>query len=117
MAWLSVGLGLGVVTVVAVDLWLTVLHPTVRGPVSSWVERAVWLVARTAAKMAGRRTWLTFAGPTALLANVMAWLAGLWLGFALVYLPYGESRSMPIPTAKLRRRGAMPSFPAEPWAR
>jgi hypothetical protein len=55
MAWLGVGAGAVLVAAVAVDLWLTVLHPSVRGPISYRVERVAWGVVRAGSHVSGRR--------------------------------------------------------------
>jgi len=43
---LSVILGVAVVVLVAADLGLTVLHPSLRGPLSNHVEHLAWAGVR-----------------------------------------------------------------------
>lgn len=72
---------------VMLDMGLTVLHPTIRGPASHRLTRLVWRLARAAALASGRRVVLQFAGPLVIVSLLAAWIAGLWLGFGLVLVP------------------------------
>jgi hypothetical protein len=74
--------GTVMVLLVALDIGLTVLHPTVRGPLSLWLTRIVWRVLRHAAP--------SLVGPVALGLTFAVWVGGLWVGFALIYLPFEE---------------------------
>lgn len=67
---------------------LTLLHPTGRGPLSYVANQATWRVVRafTMRVLRGRR--LSFAGPLSVITNVVSWPLVLWVGFALIYLPY-----------------------------
>lgn len=76
------------VLVVVVDVWLTVLHPTLRGPLSYRVERLAWRGVRALLRRSHRLSVMGFAGPAAMLAGVAVWTGGLWLAYALVYLPF-----------------------------
>lgn len=76
---------------VAVDVTLTLLHPTARGPLSYLVNRLTWRAVRALSlRLAGGR-WLSYAGPLAIGSNVMAWVVVLWVGYALAYLPFIDS--------------------------
>jgi hypothetical protein len=77
-----------VVALVAVDIMITLLHPTARGPLSYAVNRATWSAVRTVSIRLFRGAGLSYAGPLAVVTNVLAWVIGLWLGFALIYLPF-----------------------------
>jgi hypothetical protein len=90
---LSVAAGAVLVALVAWDIFLTILHPSARGPLSYRTNRATWRAVRAAAGITSVRRLLAYAGPVALAVNVTAWIAGLWLGFALVYLPYVDQLS------------------------
>lgn len=79
--------GAVLIATVLVDMGLTVLHPTIRGPVSHRLTRLVWRVARAAARATGRRVALEFAGPLVTVSLLAAWIVGLWLGFGLVLIP------------------------------
>jgi hypothetical protein len=79
--------GVALIGVVLVDMGLTVLHPTIRGPVSHRLTRVVWRLSRAVALASGRRMVLEFAGPLVVVSLLVAWIAGLWLGFGLVLLP------------------------------
>ena len=91
MAVISVALGAGLVLLVAWDIVLTVLHPAARGPVSYVTNRLSWRLVRDLLTRLRWRARLQAAGPLAMLLNVIAWVGGLWLGFALIYLPFVAS--------------------------
>ena len=74
--------GAGVVAAVGWDIALTLLHPAARGPLGDRVNRFAWGLVRATSRT--RRT-LSYAGPLAIAANMLLWVVGLWLGFALVY--------------------------------
>jgi Ion channel len=85
--------GIAFVALVAWDIMLTLFHPGARGPLSYSANRATWRVARgVSLRLLGGRG-LNYAGPFAVVTNLLAWVLGLWLGFALIYLPYVESFS------------------------
>lgn len=85
---LSVTCGSLLVLLVALDVGLTVLHPSARGPLSYVVNRGVWRLVHAAARRLLGGRFLSYAGPLAMAANVAAWITTLWLGFALIYLPF-----------------------------
>jgi hypothetical protein len=85
---LSVTAGVAIVFGIALDMALTVLHPTIRGAFSHRLTRGLWRMIRALSVATGSRRVLTFAGPLATVALFVAWLGGLWLGFALIYLPF-----------------------------
>lgn len=70
------------------DTAVTVLHPARRGPLSYAISRSTWLVVRTLSRRLDAMRLLTFAGPAAMAGGFFGWVGGLWLGFALVYLPF-----------------------------
>lgn len=93
MTALAVIAGTALVASVAWDILLTLLHPAARGPISYGANRATWSTARVVSgRLLGGRG-LNYAGPLAVAINVLAWLLGLWLGFALIYLPFVDSFS------------------------
>lgn len=79
--------GVALIAAVLMDMGLTVLHPTIRGPVSHRVTRLVWRLARAVARASGRRVVLEFAGPLVIVSLLATWIVGLWLGFGLVLVP------------------------------
>jgi len=79
---LLVAAGALVVATVGWDIALTLLHPAARGPLSYRANRWAWRLVRGLSR--SRRT-LSYAGPLAIAANMLLWVVGLWLGFALVY--------------------------------
>jgi hypothetical protein len=89
----SVATGTLVVGLVALDIGLTVLHPAARGPLSYWANRVTWRATRTVTlRLLGGRL-LSFAGPLAMAVNVATWLTSLWIGYALIYLPFVDELS------------------------
>lgn len=83
--------GAALVLIVAWDIMLTLLHPTARGPLSYAANRATWSAARAVSiRLLGGRG-LSYAGPLAVVMNVYAWVLTLWLGYALIYLPFVDS--------------------------
>jgi hypothetical protein len=88
MKVVSVIAGVAIVLGIALDMALTVLHPTIRGAFSHRLTRGLWRAIRAVSVATRSRRVLTFAGPLATVALFVAWLGGLWLGFALIYLPF-----------------------------
>jgi len=88
---LFVAVGALLVALVALDVWLTVLHPTWRGPLSYAVMRLVWLLLRGVTRRSGWDGPLLVAAPVAMACQFAAWLVVVWLGFALIYLPSIET--------------------------
>lgn len=82
--WSTLGALLLAATVA--DLVLTVFQPSMRGPISKRVNRAVWSALRAVCRD-GRARTLSFGGPVAVLADVALWVGGVLIGFALLYLP------------------------------
>ncbi len=89
----SVTAGVAIVFGIALDMALTVLHPTIRGAFSHRLTRGLWRLIRALSVVTGSRRVLTFAGPLATVALFVSWLGGLWLGFALIYLPFVDQFS------------------------
>lgn len=83
---------------------LTLLHPTGRGPISYAANRATWSIARGVAIRVLDGRGLSYAGPLAVVTNVFGWVLGMWLGYALVYLPFVEGFSYD-PTTPFEGRG------------
>ena len=86
-------LGAALVAFVAWDITLTLLHPTAHGPVSYASNRLTWNVARALSLRVLRGRWLSYAGPLAVAGNLLTWVFLLWIGYAVVYLPFMESFS------------------------
>jgi hypothetical protein len=79
---LLIVLGAMVVAVVGWDIALTLLHPAARGPLGDRANRWAWWLVRALSRS---RRVLSYAGPLAIAANMLTWVTGLWVGFALVY--------------------------------
>lgn len=81
-------LGGGLVVLVAIDIVTTVLHPTLQGPLTQRALRLGWRLAAGVSRRLRRPALLSAGGPLAILTLVGTWVVGIWLGFALVYLPW-----------------------------
>jgi len=90
---LLVGIGTAMFVLVVSDILLTLLHPSARGPLSYRVNRLTWLAVRRVSILLRSRWLLTYAGPAAFGMNFMVWVLGLWVAFALIYLPFIDSFS------------------------
>jgi len=77
-----IGAGALIVALVGWDIALTLLHPAARGPLGVRANRWAWRLVRALSRS---RRVLSYAGPLAIAANMLVWVVGLWLGFALVY--------------------------------
>ena len=71
-----------VVALLGWDIALTLLHPAARGPLGDRANRWAWRLVRAVSRS---RRVLSYAGPLAMAANMLLWVVGLWLGFALIY--------------------------------
>lgn len=80
---LLIAAGAAVVITIGWDIAVTLLHPSARGPVSYVCNRSAWNAVRALSRSPRS---LSFAGPAAMWANMIAWVLGLWLGHALIYL-------------------------------
>lgn len=88
MAFLSVLVGLVFIVLVSLDIMVTLLHPTARGPLSYTANRATWSATKWVSRRLLRGRGLSYAGPLAVVTNFLAWVFFFWIGFALVYLPF-----------------------------
>jgi hypothetical protein len=76
-------IGAGLILLMAVDVFHTLLYPQGAGPVCRMIMRALWLLSR---QIAGRAA--TVAAPVAMAAVIAAWASLSIMGWALVYLPH-----------------------------
>ncbi|MBX7268084.1 two pore domain potassium channel family protein [Micromonospora sp. Llam7] len=90
MTLLAVVAGVALIVAVAVDVWLTLLHPDAEGPIARTVRRLVWRASSLTAgrRRTPRRTPLVWAGPILVTGTFLAWLGPLVLGVALVVWPH-----------------------------
>ena len=88
---LSTTLGVGVLGLVAYDVYATILHSRARaGPIGERLNRGVWWLARGLAfrfSRPRRHAILNAIGPLLLPALVATFIALLMLGYALIYWP------------------------------
>lgn len=71
------------------DVWSTLFRPGGNGSLNRLMSRGIWRIFRLLARH--RPTLLVAAGPTALVAVVLTWVALLGIGWALVYWPFPTS--------------------------
>jgi hypothetical protein len=80
---LFTALGAGLVLLMLVDVFRTLLYPHGTGPVGRAIMRGFWLVTR---KSRGRGSYI--AAPLAMASVIGAWAALAAIGWALLYLPH-----------------------------
>lgn len=76
-------LGAGLVLLMLVDVFRTLLYPHGSGPLGRAIMRGFWLVSR---KLRGRGSFI--AAPLAMAAVIGAWAGLAAIGWALLYLPH-----------------------------
>jgi hypothetical protein len=76
-------LGAGLVLLMIVDVFRTLLYPHGSGPLGRTIIRGFWLVSR---KLRGRGSFI--AAPLAMAAVIGAWASLAAIGWALLYLPH-----------------------------
>lgn len=76
-------LGAGLILLMLVDVFHTLLYPHGSGPVSRMIMRGFWLLSK---RVRGRASSL--AAPVAMAAVIGAWAALVVVGWALLYLPH-----------------------------
>ncbi len=91
MEWAWALVGLALLVAILRDAFVTVFQPSLRGPLSTRVNRGVWHAIRWFAR--GRAGVLIFGGPLAVLANVALWVGGLVVGWGLLYMPFLDDMS------------------------
>lgn len=89
-AWIATAGGGALVALASADVFLTIVHPDIEGPLAKGVQRAVWSVFRPLARASGRRRRkvLALAGPVMIGATLLAWAACLIVGYALLAWPH-----------------------------
>ncbi|HZH91001.1 MAG TPA: potassium channel family protein [Pyrinomonadaceae bacterium] len=91
MSFLYTAAGLLILIFVAYDVYATILDASGRaGPLSGWVNRGVWAVARPLAfrfSQNRRHRLLNLVGPMLMPTLIVLYLVLLIAGFALIYLP------------------------------
>jgi hypothetical protein len=91
-AWASTVSGIGLLGLVAVDIYRTILHSRGRsGPITETLTRGVWRLTRAIAfrrARPGRHELLNHVGPLLLPGIVATLVMLLILGYALIYWPH-----------------------------
>lgn len=91
--------GAALLVAIAVDMLQMVLNPSGRGPLTHRFNRLLWRALRTLPAPS-----LRLSGLLALAGTFVVWIVGLWLGFALLYLPFMDDLSY-APTVPFGQRG------------
>ncbi len=83
----SLAAGAGLAAAVSLDVFFTVIHPDIEGPIARTVQRGVWEGFAVAARLweRRRRGVLAMAGPAIIAATFLAWVVLFTLAFALVF--------------------------------
>lgn len=90
MFWLVSALGWALVALVLGDVFLTVLYARAgTGLLTPQLNNTIWWLFLGLARLRGgrRERLLTFAGPVMMLLDLVVWVVGLALGFALIVWP------------------------------
>lgn len=80
--------GIAMIAATLIDLLLTVLHPTRSGPLSRLAMTATWAGCRAIGSWSRIEGVMSYGGPLVMLSQLITWVLGLWLGFALLYAGY-----------------------------
>ena len=96
--------GLLVCALVA-DLVVTILHPSRRGPISWRSQRLTWRLVRGVSRITDSEKAMTYGAPLAMVAAFLTWIGGLWLAFALIYLPFVDGGLSYSPDSDFGHRG------------
>lgn len=87
--WAAVVVGGALMGGSLADLFLTVLHPDVDGPLAGAVQRALWrLVVAGDRRRRQRRRVMALAGPLMMVATFAVWVLSFTFGLALVVCPF-----------------------------
>jgi hypothetical protein len=90
MSWLIQCLGIGIILIILVDVYLTVLYPrSGRNTLSLLLSKGIWELFRWLASLPlkGKQEILSYCGATLLITVVVFWVCSLTLGFALLIWP------------------------------
>lgn len=81
---LSVAAGVALLTILVVDIFLTVFHAQGRaGPLTRWQSRAIWTLFRHAPASAQ-----SFAAPLMIVQTLLLWALMFVVGYAFIYYPF-----------------------------
>lgn len=88
--WAATLGGAALVVAVVADVFLTIIHPDVEGPLARRAQRSAWLAISL--PLRGNRpvprALLALAGPLMVAATLVAWTVGLVVGYALLAWPH-----------------------------
>ena len=93
MQWMSIVAGVALAAVVVVDVFLTIVHPDLEGPLAWRLQRETWRLALAVGGRwrSQRRGLLALAGPVMTVLTFLVWIALFVLAFALLFWPFLES--------------------------
>ena len=85
MRWLLLLLGLLLIGVTLLDALWTTIAPRGAGPVTKRLARGLWSLGLSVHRRRSAHGLLTLIGPSLLVVATLAWVAGLWAGWLLVF--------------------------------
>lgn len=87
--WLSMVFGAGLVLLSLIEIWITIYHKDLDGPMTHQLQRWVWQIMHAISLQwrHARRTILSFAGPVMVLATFALWVVLFIVGFTFIVWP------------------------------
>jgi hypothetical protein len=93
LEWVSIVVGVILAALVVVDVFLTVVHPDLEGPLAKRIQRETWRLALALGRRwrRHRRGLRALAGPVMTVATFVIWIGLFVFAFALLFWPFLES--------------------------
>jgi hypothetical protein len=91
--WISVVAGVALGLVVIVDVFLTIVHPDLEGPLAKGLQRETWRLAMAVGRRwrSHRRGLMALAGPVMTVLTFTVWIGLFVVACALVFWPFLDS--------------------------
>ena len=91
--WLSIVAGVALAALVVIDVFLTIVHPDLEGPMAKRMQRETWRLALALGRRwrSHRRGLLALAGPVMTVLTFVVWIGLFVLAFALLFWPFLDS--------------------------
>ncbi len=93
LEWISTVAGAALAVLVIVDVFLTIVHPDLEGPLAKVLQRETWRVAMAAGRRwrSHRRGLMALAGPVMTVLTFAVWIGLFVVACALVFWPFLDS--------------------------
>ena len=93
LQWISIVAGVALAVLVVIDVFLTIVHPDLEGPVAKRLQRETWRLALAVGRRwrSHRRGLLALAGPVMTVLTFVVWIGLFVLAFAFLFWPFLES--------------------------